>query len=138
MLWGCQKNQPVASAKPRADLIWRRLATLTAVFAILLQTLVVQTHVHGFGEGYTGASFVGALNGVVPAVQSEGLRAPADAQSECILCQMLATTGATILSASPALTTAAFLTPNAARPEIRLVPETPAHAWQSRAPPIVL
>jgi hypothetical protein len=50
----------------------------------------------------------------------------------------MATAGTTVLSSGPALLTALGLIAHEARLSIRRVSVRPAHAWQSRAPPITL
>jgi hypothetical protein len=59
-----------------------------------------------------------------------------NSQSACAICQTLAATGATLLSKGPVLSAPRGPAADVTRIAIRYVPVTPAHAWQSRAPPL--
>jgi hypothetical protein len=112
------------------------LFALVALVAVFLQSFVVQTHIDG-------------LAGLVPVVSVErGVSAPPpiakadpashDTQAPCPICQALATAGTTLLASGPALVSALGIIAHEARIDIRRVPVRPAHAWQSRAPPLSL
>ena len=121
-------RRPRAIARPVPAV--RRWLTLAAILAFFLQSLVVQTHVHG-------------TDSVTPVVKTVSVQAPApvplksqDTIDQCRLCQELVHAGnfitpsvlAVPASQLLALTTVFSLLPPATAPPA-------AFAWQSRAPP---
>ncbi len=114
----------------------RHLFALVAIIAVFLQTFVVQTHVDGLSGLQTAAAIERANGSPAPLAHVEtGSR---DAQQACPICEAMATAGTTVLASAPSLLTAHGLITHEARLPIRLVAVRPAHAWQSRAPPLAL
>jgi hypothetical protein len=112
------------------------LLALVAIIAVLLQTFVVQTHIDGLA-GLRPAATIESVNGS-SAASAHFETGSRDTQQACPICQAMATAGTTVLASSPSLLTAHGLIAHEARLAIRLVAVRPAHAWQSRAPPINL
>ena len=112
------------------------LLALLAIVAIFLQTFVVQTHVDGL-TGLQSATAIERANGS-PAPLAHVETGSRDAQPACPICQAMATAGTTLLASGPALVSALGLIAHEAQLAIPLVSVRPAHAWQSRAPPISL
>ena len=135
-----QRRGGVAIDFAPANAVGRALMTFMAVVAVLLQTFVVQTHVHGSG-GFdlsvgapiaSTASRVGQFDQPPRAATDQGDKTP------CIICQTLATAGATVLAADPPLVSALGVIAHEARLNIPVVPRPVSHLWQSRAPPTFL
>jgi Protein of unknown function (DUF2946) len=135
-----RRNDPFAAAlaRNRTGALTRRLASLAALFAILLQAFVVQTHIHGFAGASLRPAIEQAHASSANGAADQSVSAQHKARAECVLCQSLATSGRAVLAASPALISADSAAPDQPRFDVRLVQQPPAHAWQSRAPPIVL
>lgn len=114
----------------------QHLFAFVAVIAVFLQTFVVQTHIDGLTGLQSGAAIERANGSATPLAHAEtGLR---DTQLACPICQAMATAGTTLLASGPALVSALGLIAHEAQLAIPLVSVRPAHAWQSRAPPISL
>ncbi len=109
--------------------------TLAALVAVLLQTLVIQTHVDGLSGLQASAAVESAAGATVP-VHYVGDKS--GEQGVCPICEALATAGVTLLASAAGLLTTAGIVANEALIQIRVVPVRPAHPWQSRAPPISL
>lgn len=106
------------------------LAVLAALFAILLQTFAVQTHVHITPLGLAPAAHA------QQAPDSEAPPAIADHEAACVLCQAMAASGRALApAASVIVTTAIIATHEAAPRDAAFVPILAAFAWRSRAPP---
>lgn len=134
---GSGHRQIAESRQGRSGTPVRRVAALLAGLAIFLQAFVVQTHVDGLVGLNTRASIESAAaTSHAPAAQTVTL--PGDAQAPCLICQVLASSGNTLLAQAPALTAIADQSLGEATPSIRRVVARPAYSWQSRAPPIVL
>jgi len=112
------------------------LFALVAIIAVFLQSFVVQTHVDGL-TGLQSAVAIERANGS-PAPVAHVETGSRDTQPACPICQAVATAGTTVLTSGPSLLTAHGVIAHEARLPIRLVAVRPAHAWQSRAPPIAL
>lgn len=114
----------------------RPLALLAAALALFIQAFVVQPHVHGVAGAHGVLAVDGA--GVVSQTTDQTGYAPPSQDDECLICQTLASSGATILAAGAPLL-AAYAPPvqQAAQPT-PLAPAAPALPWQSRAPPLSL
>lgn len=123
---------------PRQATTGRRLAALAVLFAFVLQSFAVQTHLHAPAQPQA-AAHVAATGKVVasslPAKAPLKSQDPID-QNGCRLCQELLHSSAFItpaivaLAASLIFVAAAF----AALPATTAA-SVPAFAWQSRAPP---
>ena len=105
-----------------------------AIVAILLQSLVIQTHVDAVGVAHA----IGIERGAGEAVPAQHATNKAGAPAACPFCEDLATSGTTLLASAPALLTTGGIIANEALIQIRRAPVQPAHAWQSRAPPLAL
>jgi len=122
------------SSSRRATLAARpRLGALLALVALLFQAFVVQTHVEHAGaplSSDTAAAYV---------AQTAHAAGREDAPTACFLCQELALSGAFLQATPPALTLGETFALTIAPAASFTAPRTfPAHAWQSRAPPISL
>jgi hypothetical protein len=98
------------------------------LFAFMLQTFVVQTHVHGSATAVVGKS---AIQDRQP-----GKLPPANDPASCPICQELLHAGAYVTPTAATwqpVATAAFI--EAVVLEIRSVEQIRAHGWNSRAPP---
>lgn len=129
---GMSRSRPQTGA-PRA----RRYAfALAALFAVLLQAFVVQTHIHAPVAPIGAAIERVALGSDAPiAIVS----APDEHQAfACVICQTLASSGSGILSQPISGVVSAEATSEAATYILPRAPPIAAHPWQSRAPPIVL
>jgi len=117
---------------------WRAFARFAALFAILVQTFVVQTHVHTAGEaGGSNAQLVQwASHGAAHA--SPSVAAPGAQHDDCVLCQTLAMSGASVLAAASSVSLSHDVSISLPLAALELVAAPPAHSWQSRAPPILL
>ncbi|HYD72118.1 MAG TPA: hypothetical protein VEF55_03210 [Candidatus Binatia bacterium] len=118
---------------PRA----RRYAfALAALFAVLLQAFVVQTHIHA-PVAPIGAAIERVADG------SDALIAIVSAPDEhqafaCVICQTLASAGSAVLTAPVSGLAASEAISEAATYALPRAPPIAAHPWQSRGPPIVL
>ena len=110
------------------------LFALVAMIAVFLQTFVVQTHVDGL-IGLQSAAAIERVNGS-PAPIAHIETGSHDAQAACPICQAMATTGTTLLASGPALVSALGLIAHETRIALPHISVRPAHAWQSRAPPL--
>ena len=127
---------PQAARSPRTLLKVRngaRLAiTLVALLAFALQTLVLQTHIHG-------APLVGTA-GVTLAVekgQSPDKLPPANDPANCPICQELLHAGAFVAPTAATFQVATIATViDFVFAQIFATTQTYAHGWKSRAPPI--
>jgi energy-converting hydrogenase Eha subunit B len=113
----------------------RTAAAFAALLAILLQAFVIQAHVDGLGGLPSRAGVERAASGAGSAT-AQAAHLSGNSQSACVICQTLAAAGAALLSKGPVLSAASGPAANVTRVAIRYVPVTPAHAWQSRAPPL--
>jgi hypothetical protein len=118
---------------PRAR---RSAFALAALFAVLLQAFVVQTHIH---------APVAPIGAAIERV-ADGSNAPTTIVSApdehqvfaCVVCQTLASGGSAILAEPISGLVAAEATSEAASYTLPRAPLIAAHPWQSRAPPTVL
>jgi len=112
----------------------RLLGGLAALLALLVQCLLVQTHIDGplthqtYVAGASAGQFVAAKADPAP-----------DKPSGCVLCRELATGGGVFLDSSPAHAAwdAIWIALRTYAPQAAAVCLYPAHSWQSRAPPSV-
>src|ERR1700743_2994866 len=120
-----------ARAIPRHRTTSKRLVTLAALLAFLLQCLAVQTHIPQLPQIQAGSTAAADTPAPTPLKRQD----PID-QGNCRLCQELLHSGVfvapavAILPASQGFVIASF----AALPALA-VAWAPAFAWQSRAPP---
>lgn len=110
-------------------------ARTLAVLALAVQCLVVQTHVHAFAaqQAIQGA----AITQSVVVATRDHTAAGHSATGACFICQAAATTRTGLdapTAALPLIERAAA--PIALQTVAQRAPRVPAHAWQSRAPPI--
>jgi hypothetical protein len=104
-----------------------------ALLALLLQVFLVQTHIHP-------ASLPLSL-GVERAEASDNdlsgaeLSAPDDHQVGCVLCEVLAASGAVALPDASSLVEAESARSEAAILALAQAPRAHSHYWRSRAPP---
>jgi hypothetical protein len=105
---------------------------LAALFAVLLQAFVVQTHIHA------PAAPIGiAVEQTSDAAHAE-VSAPSDHQTvTCAVCQTLAGGGGLMLVADAPSFDAPHAVNEAAVFALPRAPPSASHAWQSRAPPIL-
>lgn len=104
---------------------------LLALVALAFQCFIVQPHVDGI------ASAAPSFETIVAAAQATPLNAANDQSAPCLICRELATAGAFLGAAPPALallehTIALRIAP----PRAPAAPIVSAHSWQSRAPPL--
>jgi hypothetical protein len=118
---------------PRTIRSPRRFGVLAALFAILIQAVAVQTHVHALPS----AAFVIGVESSAGAVASDPQLAH-DQRAACVLCQTLASSGRGLLAVGVMLAAPDAATLDAVAPIIASLPPPPAHAWRSRAPPLSL
>jgi hypothetical protein len=109
----------------------RGVARFAALIAIALQVLIVQTHVEPLAAPTASA-------GIERTADNTTATAQHGAHAACVICQTQAMSGRHVLAAGVAAVSADHTSLRAAPPKIRRVPSRPAHAWQSRAPPLVL
>jgi hypothetical protein len=114
----------------------RTLFTLAALFAVFLQALAVQTHVHAYG--FASAPIAAQVSGGNDALDDSAHASVAHAQTLCVICQALASSGRALVPEAPVIAFVASATSAVAAIEIRDAPRAIAHAWQSRAPPTAL
>ncbi len=119
----------------RSDQPKRRPAImLAALLAVLLQALVVPTHVHVFAPP-AGAAVAG------PDLAAGGAAAHVTAPHEqvsCVLCAVLAASGRAVLAHAAELTSEHLSALAVTLPRVRAPPIAHTHSWRSRAPPVVL
>ncbi|MES1199094.1 MAG: hypothetical protein ABUS48_03850 [Pseudomonadota bacterium] len=111
----------------------RRPAVWLALFAMLLQAFVVQTHVH-----HAGADQPFAVSASVSssAHANELAFAPPSAKTaDCLLCQALAGSGRAVLPEGVALPEIRAVLVRAIAGVVAFAAAPPAHPWQSRGPP---
>lgn len=108
----------------------RRVFTLAALFAVFLQSFVIQTHIH------TPSLVIGAEQGAAHDPEPSFNATAADQKSMCALCQALSNSGATITGSAVLLD--AEISSASHLIALSLAPRTLSHFWQSRAPPSLL
>jgi len=115
---------------------WRqRGSTLAALLAVVLQTFVVQTHIH---TPVAPLHFVYAqAAGATSDDGSAHAKASNSHQVLCLICQTLATSGSAMLP-SAAIVAATTQTNDEAVVALAQAPRVHSHSWQSRAPPSFL
>src|SRR5262249_31175569 len=110
-----------------------RPGLLLALIALAFQCFVVQPHVDGV------ASAAPALTAARANGQASAHDAADHSSAPCLICRELATAGAFLSAAPPALAllehTLALRTPP---PRAPVAPIIDAHSWQSRGPPLSL
>ena len=106
------------------------------MLAIFLQTLVVQPHIDGLPGAAPHATVASGSTG--PSDTPELSRLATGVQAACAICEAQATAGASLLGAAPVQASTFGRIAAASRVAVPRVQAPPAHAWQSRAPPIVL
>lgn len=116
----------------------RLLFTFAALLAMVLQSFVVQTHVHPLNSISIAAAFESGSDNAVSAGERVHVSNAGDHSAGCIICQALAASGhAALASAGVLLLTAAAASAETAL-TIGHAPRAHTHSWQSRAPPIHL
>ena len=109
---------------------------LAALFAVLLQAFVVQTHIHA-PVAPAGIAVERVAHGSDAPTAS--VSAPDEHQAfACVICQALASGGSAILAEPVSGLVAAEAASEAATYTLPRAPPIAAHPWQSRAPPIDL
>jgi hypothetical protein len=125
-----RSDQPSRGARRRPAL------ALAAVFALLFQTFVTQTHFHA--PGVPGAAqATQAAQAEASAVHLES-RQPQDHQPACVICETMAAAGAAVLSSGAESLLFAGVGVLTRAPAPPLAPRAYSHSWRSRAPPSVL
>jgi hypothetical protein len=116
----------------------RRAAVLVAVLAMMLQSFVVQTHVHRAGEaGFISAIADDTAGKAAPAGKAPADKIPAnDDPANCPLCQEFGHNGAFVaptaaVLALPFYIHLSLIVFHQPAPAVRAL----SHAWQGRAPP---
>lgn len=118
-----------------AKRLTRTLFAFAALFAVAIQALVVQTHIHAVAAP-AHAAYEQAQHAGEPHDFASPLSA--HAQTACVVCMTLATSGAATLADAGTIQgerSATFETATLSLPD---APRVLVHAWQSRAPPIAL
>ncbi len=114
----------------------RSAFALAALFAVLLQAFVVQTHIHA-PVAPAGIAIERVAYGSDAPTAS--VSAPDEHQAfACVICQTLASAGSAILAEPVGGLVAAEAASEAATYTLPRAPPIAAHPWQSRAPPTVL
>lgn len=112
-----------------------RLAVLmTAMVAVFLQALVVQTHFHAMAP-------IGAAAGYTQSIQTGDGSARASVahdQVACAVCVLVTISGRAALPDAANLVAEHATSYEPTSQRIRGPPIAPVHHWQSRAPPIAL
>ena len=105
----------------------RGLAALLAAMAMSLQAFVVQPHLHA-----PSAADLSIETGVsAPSAELS----TEHAQLACVVCAVLARTGATPLAHAPQLDAPRHVETADATPAHAAAPRAASHRWRSRAPP---
>ena len=111
----------------------RSAFALTALFAVLLQAFVVQTHIHA-PVAPIGAGIERIAEGSTAPIAS--VSAPDEHQAfACVVCQTLASGVSAILTQPVSGLITAEATSEAATYTLPRAPPIASHSWQSRAPP---
>ena len=110
-----------------------RLAiTLVALLAFALQTLVLQTHIHGTPLAGTAGVTLAVEKG-----QQPDKLPPANDPANCPICQELLHAGAFVAPTAVAFQVATIATViDFVFAQIFATTQTYAHGWKSRAPPL--
>ncbi|HVZ99835.1 MAG TPA: hypothetical protein VG841_05930 [Caulobacterales bacterium] len=116
----------------------RRWTVLAALFAVLLQAFVVQTHVHRAETPAPLAVSVGLGVGAGDARREAVAATVSAGKADCILCQALAGSGRATLAVAAALPEIRALAPLAPLVLVVAAPKRATLPWRSRAPPIAL
>jgi hypothetical protein len=109
---------------------------LAALFAVLLQAFVVQTHIHA-----PTAPIGVAIERVADGSDTQAAHVSAVDEHQafaCVVCQALARGASAVLAATAGGLTAGEAISEAATYAIPRAPPIAAHPWRSRAPPSVL
>lgn len=118
-----------------AKRLTRTLFAVAALFAVAIQALVVQTHIHAVAApvhaAYEHAQHAGEPHDVLNALS-------AHTQTACVICMTLATSGSATLADASSIygeRRASFEAHSLSLPD---APRALTHSWRSRAPPIAL
>lgn len=127
---------PLVARSPRTLLKVRngaRLAiTLVALLAFALQTLVLQTHIHGVPLGGTAGVTLAVEKG-----QQPDKLPPANDPANCPICQEMLHAGAFVAPGVATLHIATLASViDFVFAQIFAATQTRSHGWKSRAPPI--
>jgi hypothetical protein len=134
-----RKRGAAVHVRGRAFDLRRAFVTFAAFVAILAQTFIVQTHVDfASGETFASATEQGAAGAPLQTELRAALNPGNDSQTPCVICQTLATAGAAVITALPAIITTHGIATRASQVAIQRVVVRSAHSWQSRAPPFSL
>lgn len=131
MTWMSRSRRQTGAA-PRAR---RPAFALAALFAVLLQAFVVQTHIHA-----PAAPIGVAIERSASVSGDAGIHVSAADEHQafaCVVCQTLAGAGHVLATPVTGLLAAEALT-EAATYTLARAPPAASHSWQSRAPPTVL
>ncbi|MEZ5996175.1 MAG: hypothetical protein R3C25_10505 [Hyphomonadaceae bacterium] len=132
-----QANTPKDWRRSGQGRAGRRVCVFAAILAVILQALIVQSHVD-LGPWVPGvASAATQLAQTTPEPAHNG--GLGGAEGGCILCQAAALGAGMVLGASPVLPIAHSFALDAAAPApAAYVATRRSHAWRSRAPPALL
>lgn len=133
-----RRHVPNSVVADSLNALAKRAFTFAALIAISLQSFVVQSHVDGLDGLGARATIERAAGHGVDQAAARAISGSGDSQTACPICEALATAGAAVFASGPALVSALGVIAHEAIVDIRTVPVRPAHAWQSRAPPIAL
>ena len=109
---------------------------LAALFAVLLQAFVVQTHIHA-----PAAPIGVAIERVADGADTQATHVSAADEHQafaCVVCQALARGNSAVLAAAASSLVATEAISEAATYALPRAPPIAAHPWRSRAPPFVL
>ena len=123
----------VGGRAPKGDA--KRLAvTLVALLAFVLQTFVVQTHIHGVAQ--VAAAPLGVEQSAGHGTQPDKFP-PGDDPANCPICQELLHAGSFVTPTAAALLVSTVATTIAiVFVELAAVTQTYPHGWSSRGPPL--
>jgi hypothetical protein len=112
----------------------RGAVLLAALLAVVLQTFVVQTHVHTYGA----VREAGYEQGQTSNDNAEVHLTNSGDKFGCAICDVLATAGHSTRPEANTVATEAVASNEVTALAIRRAPRALTHSWQSRAPPIAL
>ena len=120
---------PISTGLRRDSFGWRSMVWVLAI-AFVLQSYVVQTHIHG-----ASASLSSAAKTVSQPV-GHGKAPAGDSGMDCPYCQAIMHAGSFLAPTAPLLSLPSLWIACAAQPGCpAALSLSPAHSWQSRAPP---
>src|SRR5262245_23825150 len=129
------RNGPRRAGSPKGS--FRALMRTLAVLALAIQCLVIQTHIDA--PAYAGVVASAQTQAVVLSAAHDQGQGSHRLGGDCIICQAAANARVGLVAPTMVLRLAEPVgLPIALHTVSQQAPRAPAHAWQSRAPPIQL